>query len=228
MNDILDSIYAALKPHFHLGWNLFLALVPLVLALGLFRHRERRGLLWWPLFFVFVAFLPNAAYTLTDIIHFVEEVRGTHPVLPTWTVIYLVIPKYALFMFVGFQCHVISLMRVGSYLRWLGHKSWVPVAELALNFLCAIGVFWGRYLRVNSWEIVTQPQRLASTLIHGMSDELSFARIGWYFIVITLFYWLTKTVNLAVWEYWQKRRLDMRFPHKIRFWAKPRNRNRDL
>ncbi len=33
-----DWIHLALRPHFHLGWNLFLALVPLALAWWLFRH----------------------------------------------------------------------------------------------------------------------------------------------------------------------------------------------
>ncbi len=186
---------------------MFLALVPLALALWLFRRTERRGLLWWPLLLVFVAFLPNAAYTLTDVIHLIEEIRA-QPLLPIWSVVYIVLPKYALFMFVGFQCHVISLMRLGDYLRWLGHKNWVLPAELLLNFLCAIGVYWGRYLRFNSWDLVTDPQKIAGYIVHEMVSQFSALTILRYFVAISAFYFAVKLINLALWEYWQRRRQE--------------------
>ncbi len=94
-----DWIHLALQPHFHLSWNLFLALAPLGLAWWLFRRTERRGWLWWPLLVAFILFLPNAAYTLTDIIHFIDEVRYSEPQLPEWSVAYIVIPKYTLLRF---------------------------------------------------------------------------------------------------------------------------------
>src|SRR4051794_33903290 len=143
---MIDWIRAALQPQFHLGWNLFLALVPLILALWLFRRIDRRSWFWWPAFVAFIVFLPNAAYTLTDIIHFVTEVRQSDN-FPTWSVVYVIIPKYAIFMFLGFQSHVLSLILFGRYLRWVAHKSWVFPAEITANFLCAVGMYWGRYLR---------------------------------------------------------------------------------
>jgi hypothetical protein len=118
---------------------------------------------------VFIAFLPNAAYTLSDIIHFVEEVKS-QPTLPVWSVVYVIIPKYAVFMFLGFQSHVVSLILAGNYLRWIGHNRWVLPAELLLNFLCAVGVYWGRYLRFNSWEIVSNPFRPVALDPHWLTE----------------------------------------------------------
>jgi uncharacterized membrane protein len=188
-----------------LGWNLFLALAPLGLALYLFRPAGRRGLLWWPLLVLFIAFLPNAAYTLTDIIHFVEEVRAKE--LETWGVVYIVIPKYALFIFLGFQAHVLSLIRVGSYLRWIGAKSWIVAAEMSLNLLCAIGVYWGRYLRLNSWNLFTKPQRIADQLISDLADQWGLGIIAWYFILISVLYYAFKIVDLALYAYFQRQHL---------------------
>jgi len=199
-----DWIRLALYPHFHLAWNLFLALVPLVLALWLFREKQRPGWLWWPVFVVFVVFLPNAAYTLTDIIHFIDEVRNNDPLLPEWTVVYVVVPKYAAFWFIGIQSHTISLILLVRFLRWEGRSSWVVWDELALNFLCAIGVFWGRYLRLNSWDIVTHPQQVAEKALANLTSRFSIEHIAWYFITITAAYYLFKFVNLAVWEYWRQ------------------------
>ncbi|HZZ29085.1 MAG TPA: DUF1361 domain-containing protein [Pirellulales bacterium] len=210
---MMDWIYLALRPHFHLGWNLFLALVPLGLALWLFRRTQQRGWLWWPLFVAFILFLPNAAYTLTDIIHFIDEVRDEETKLPEWSVAYIVIPKYALFIFLGFQAHVISLILVGNYLRWRHHRKWVVFEELALNFLCAIGVFWGRYLRLNTWDIVTKPQRLAHQAIQSfIADHYGALMVLRYFVIISVLYYFVKFVDLAVWEFVQHRRKPLFAP----------------
>jgi uncharacterized membrane protein len=209
---MIEWINRALHPQFHLAWNLFLAVVPLVLSYGLFRLRAHRWWLWWPGLAAFVAFLPNAAYTLTDVIHFVDEVRDNNPLLPEWSVVYVVIPKYALFMMVGFQCHTISLIRLGRYLAWIGRRIWVFPAELVLNFLCAIGVYWGRYLRFNSWEIVTRPQRIADQVVRSLSSEFSGKHIVIYFVVITAMYFAVKLIDMAVWDYWQRRHHRLYFP----------------
>jgi uncharacterized membrane protein len=207
MNPLIESIRDALRPHFHIGWNLFLALVPLALSVWLFRRTERRGWLWWPVFFVFVLFLPNASYTLTDIIHFIEEVRAQPP-LPTWSIVYFVIPKYAVFFFIGFQCHVISLLRMDRYLTWIGRRHWIFPAEILMNALCSVGVYWGRYIRLNSWDIFGRPQELANQVIEKMfNDEYALAIVAVYFIVLSFLYYVMKVVNVAVWQYFQQRRL---------------------
>jgi uncharacterized membrane protein len=205
---MIDWIDLALRPQFHLGWNLFLALVPLVLALWLFRQTAPRSWLWWPLLLLFIVFLPNAAYTLTDVIHFIEEVRYDQPRLPEWTIAYVVIPKYALFFFLGFQSHAISLIRVGNYLHWVHRKAWVIPVELALNFLCAVGIFWGRYLRLNSWHIVTKPQRVAHQVIESfLADNFGVQMVIRYFVIITVLYYVVKLIDLAVWEFVHRRRM---------------------
>jgi uncharacterized membrane protein len=205
---MIDWIHLALRPQFHLGWNLFLALVPLALACWIFRRTPRRGWLWWPLLVVFIIFLPNAAYVLTDIIHFIDEVRYSEPQLPEWSVAYVVIPKYVLFIFVGFQSHVISLILMGDYMRWIHRKHWVIPAEFGLNFLCSVGVFWGRYLRLNSWDIVTKPQRLGHRAIESLvANNFGIVMILRYFIIITALYYVLKVIDLAVWEYIRQRRL---------------------
>jgi uncharacterized membrane protein len=203
---MIDWIRLALDTQFHLAWNQFLALVPLGLSLWLFYRGPHRRWIWWPGFLVFVAFLPNAAYTLTDVIHFVEEVRDSNPLLPEWSVVYIIIPKYLLFMFLGFQCHTISLVRLGRYMAWHGLRPWILPVELLLNFLCAVGMYWGRYLRFNSWDIVTRPQHIADHLVRSVTDEFSSRHILIYFAVITVAYYVLKVIDLAVWDYWRHRR----------------------
>src|SRR4029077_10976112 len=67
-----------------MGVNPVLALVPLGLAALLFRRSMNRSPLWWLGVVAFVAFLPNAPYVLTDVIHLQGALRAaTTPRLTT-------------------------------------------------------------------------------------------------------------------------------------------------
>ncbi len=57
-----------------ISWNLFLAFIPMVLSFWLFRRSTRPTPPWWIIFLVYAAFLPNAPYLLTDIIHTIQAV----------------------------------------------------------------------------------------------------------------------------------------------------------
>ena len=82
-----------------------------------------------------------------------------------------------------------------------------------MNFLCSIGIYWGRYIRLNSWDILTKPEVIAQhTLETVFNNEFAHTVIGVYFVVITAMYFLLKAVDLAVWEYWHRHRLAGRFP----------------
>ena len=85
---------------------------------------------------------------------------------------------------------------------------WIVPAELLLNFLCAIGMYWGRYLRLNSWEIVTGPQRIANQVLSSLTDEFSARHIVVYFAAISAIYYIVKLIDLAVCEYWWRRPLS--------------------
>jgi uncharacterized membrane protein len=138
-----------------MGWNLFLALVPLVLARALFGHRERRR---WVLVTggaVFVAFLPNAPYVLTDVLHLPAELSHAHG--NGWLAAALV-GQYLVLFAVGFAAYVLSLVRLE---RWLADhgvsRRAVLGVDLSLHALCAVGIVLGRVFRFNSWDLVTNP-----------------------------------------------------------------------
>lgn len=138
-----------------MGWNLFLALVPLALARFLFGHRERPR---WALITggaVFVAFLPNAPYVLTDVLHLPRELaiaHGNH-----WLAAALV-GQYLCLFATGFAAYVLSLVR---FERWLADRGVsrenVLLVDLSLHALCAVGIVLGRVFRFNSWDLVTNP-----------------------------------------------------------------------
>lgn len=193
---VLSNIWQALHNSMPwMVWNLFLALIPLGLSIWLFRQASTRSSIWWVGVFVCIAFLPNAPYVLTDLIHLVHELRNEPSLLISTLV---VIPKYLLFVFIGFEAYVLSLINAGHYLRQQGLRGSIVQAELALHGLSAIGVYLGRVERFNSWDLVTHPKHVIRSVAENLLDHrpLLFMIIG--FVVITGLYWVLKQVTLAV------------------------------
>jgi uncharacterized membrane protein len=159
-----ETVYGVMSDHGRwMVWNTILAVVPLALAFTLFRPDRRRTIGWWTGVAVFVAFLPNAPYVLSDVIHFFDDVRastGNHNL----RVAFGIAPVYVGFMTIGFGAYVISLQRVRQYVsEALGPRA-ATLAVFSLHGLSSIGLFLGRFWRFNSWDIVTAPDSLAYRL----------------------------------------------------------------
>lgn len=201
-----------------MGWNLFLAFIPLYLSFYLFRDPEagpgwlptidryvpqpmRQGV-WWLLLLIFIAFLPNAPYILTDVIHLNRFIFAYNSL---WVTGFIIAPLFLLFVSTGFLAYVLSVINVGYYLHKQGKGRWIPAIEITLHLLSAIGVFVGRFPRLNSWYFVTQPERVVNTMTDTLSSSTDIFGILVGFIVITLLYLPTKEVVLALAAYRKKR-----------------------
>ena len=134
-----------------LGWNLILAWVPLLAVLPLAALRGpslRDRLLALPFLGVWLAFLPNAPYLLTDVQHLAERAP-----VPLWCDAVLL---------GAFAVAGLTLTAASVYASWraiaqvytpfLAHASLVAVGPLV-----GLGMYLGRFLRWNSWDLVTRP-----------------------------------------------------------------------
>lgn len=180
-------------------WNLFLAFIPLGLSFWLFRRGRSRSFVWWLGFVVFLAFLPNASYILTDVIHLINDIRDVDSV---WVVTLIVFPLHLLFILSGFESYVLSLINLGYYLQRLGLNKLILAVELFIHALCAIGIFLGRFFRYNTWDLITQPDALVNTVVDRLIGKIPLAIVFITFIIITILYWLFKQVTIAV--LWQR------------------------
>lgn len=135
-------------------WNLFLAAVPAALAVVLFRDGRRPTAGWWALLATFVAFLPNAPYVITDVIHLPGHVRA----VDTRIGLVAVLAAYGTFFVAGLGCYAFALARAD---RWLRQRGWSTARrvgiEVAVHGACAVGVFLGRVFRFNSWDLAARP-----------------------------------------------------------------------
>ncbi|KYC39499.1 hypothetical protein WA1_32825 [Scytonema hofmannii PCC 7110] len=175
-------------------WNLFLAFIPLALSVWLFRVKRGRSWVWWLGFLVFFAFLPNAPYLLTDVIHLIDDVRTIQSI---WMITLVLIPLYLLVILAGFEAYVISLINLGYYLHRIGKSQWILGVEMATHALCAIGVYWGRFLRFNSWDFVTQLDTVLTKGIEEILGKQPLVIIAITFGVLAVLHWIMKRVTLG-------------------------------
>jgi uncharacterized membrane protein len=197
MESILTNAFGAFNKYSGwIVWNLFLAFIPLALSFWLFhRSSKRRSLLWWLGFIVFIAFLPNAAYLLTDIIHLIEAIRAGYSI---WITTLIFIPLHLFAILIGWEAYVISIINQSRYLEKKGAGNFVLASEIATHAICAVGIYLGRFLRFNSWDFVTQPQVILTSTINNLTDKKPFLVVVITFIVLTVFYWITKQITLGL------------------------------
>ena len=167
--------------------NLLLAAVPFVLAVCLFAPRRTKTVGWWVGVGAFVAFLPNAPYVLTDVIHLA---RDAHRATSDLQVLGLLV-QYGLLVAVGlaFYGGCLAVLRRRLLADGLGRWRWP--AEIGLHAVCSVGIFLGRFFRLNSWDLVVRPGSVLRYV--GVPRVGTVAIIGFTFCVL-----LTATVALRV------------------------------
>ena len=139
-------------------WNTFLAIIPFLCSRKLI-SQNRLGLKSILLIGGWLLFFPNAPYLITDLFHF--KVRtGT----PAWFDMILVTSA----SWNGLALGIISLLQVEKFLNGHFKEARVRFISYAFILLCGYGIYLGRFLRFNSWDIVTKPVPLFSSVYHSI------------------------------------------------------------
>lgn len=179
-----------------IAWNLFLAFIPLALSFWLFRRKSlSRSVGWWIGFLVFIAFLPNAPYLLTDIIHLIEAIRDDYSV---WIITLVLLPPHIIAILAGFEAYVVSLINLGHYLKRQGVGKYVLWMELITHALSAVGIYLGRFPRFNSWDLVTRPDDVVIIAIDNLTSKRPVLVMAVTFVILTVLYWVMKQVTLGL------------------------------
>lgn len=190
-------------------WWTVLVLISLTLSFSLFRRKKSsRTVLWWLGLVAFIAFLPNAPYVLTDIIHLI---RGTSSGgLRVWVVALVFVPIHAIAILIGFEAYVLSLINQAYYLKQRGNGRYILPTELLIHALSAIGIYLGRFVRLNSWDLATDPTSVFSIALNTLASKRPAAVVLVTFIILTVLYWVMKqiTLGLKLRAYYSKRGID--------------------
>ena len=169
-------------------WNLFLAWIPFIIAYFTYTVLINRKWIYVVIpvaAFFWLIFFPNAPYILTDFQHLAGEWRG----VPVWYDVMLLI----WFAFTGLLLGMVSLFLMQEIIRrefgrWVG---WAFVA--VVTGLSSAGIYMGRFLRWNSWDILQNPAGLAMYTFERMLDP-SLQAIGFTTLFATFFLFLYITL----------------------------------
>lgn len=170
-----------------LTWNLFLAFFPLGVVLVLRDLRMAGFMNRWLMaagLTVWLAFLPNAPYIITDLFH----IRNLEAPLLWFDTITLF-----LFAQTGLLAGLYSTVIVHRMLRPLTGGWFAWVLMLASQLLAGFGIYLGRFGRWNSWNVLTKPFALIDALTNVLQDHLSLKlTLAYGFVLAVLyvaFYW---------------------------------------
>lgn len=150
-----------------LVWNLFLAWLPLVFSLLAFEKYQTAPSGNWHflgLAGVWLLFFPNAPYIFTDLIHL------TSRFYPHFWVDLMLILLCAL---TGLVLGFVSLYLMQAVVtRMIGRTAgWLFIASVAC--LSGIGIYVGRFLRFNSWDVIFKPVELYRGIGNWVADPLA-------------------------------------------------------
>lgn len=170
----------------YLLWNLFLAWLPLVFAAILVRLLPHRAWLSaWPitLSVLWLSFLPNSFYMVSDYIHLQEIQRAD---------ILFDVVMFTSFIFVGLAVGFTSLLLVH---RELARRFSPKVTTRSVAFillLCSYAIFLGRNLRWNTWDVILNPAGLlfdvSDRFIHPGSHPQMFLTTAAFFVLLSTLY----------------------------------------
>ncbi len=171
-----------------------IAIVLIVVSIAIDRRSQSqtgssRSIFWWFGVLLFITILPNAPYVLTDIIHFYDAVRAISSV---WKITLAIVPTYILFIGIGWFSYVFSLVNIREYMSKNQLEAYITVTEFSLHLLCAIGIYIGRFIRFNSWNLVTQPQQFLQVLPGELLGKFPLVVILLTFLIITILYAIFK------------------------------------
>ena len=182
--------------YIYLLWNIVLAILPFIISsiLLLFATKGNfniflfivGGILW-------LLLIPNAPYIVTDLIHMHE--RQAMP---------LIYDSFLLFSsaLVGLILGMYSLSQINQIIKMKFNKFSSEVIIIAIILFTSFGVYLGRFLRFNSWDIFNSPM----SFINGVGNIFSqpnsitqaFVYTGLFFFFIYMSYSAWRSANIKI------------------------------
>ena len=166
-------IYSGGYSFVFLVWNLFLAWIPFAMSAVFKKIRHSNKWKQAAIFSVWLIFFPNALYIVTDLMHLDMETN-----IPKWYDVVLLFTASVTGLIMAF----VSLLRIERLLSHYFSNAKVHAIMIGILFLSSFGVYLGRFLRWNSWDIISNPL----SLVYSIARRFLFP---WHYVqtwVVTL------------------------------------------
>lgn len=174
-------------------WNIFLAFVPYFISsllLAYSKEEKRNKFIFILGFILWILFIPNAPYIITDFIHL-----GVTKSVP------LIFDTLLLFSsaIIGLILFFHSLFHIEEIIKLKYSSKVTSIIMVVIMIFISFGVYLGRFLRFNSWDVFINPTSLVSNVWKIFSDGAMYADASFYtgllFLFLLMFYWAYKYSN---------------------------------
>lgn len=197
----LRTILSGSGEYAFLIWNIFLAWIPLGMAYAANSFSWNRKSLLFVMPFaamLWLLFFPNAPYILTDLKHL--GVPREH--IPIWFDVLLLL----WFSWTGLSLGIVSLFMMQDIVRREFGRitGWIFVGGVGV--LASLGIYIGRFLRWNSWDVIFNPkEKLIEFIYYSMNPSLQSITFISIFAALFIFIYVTiYTFGLLLQEQTQK------------------------
>jgi uncharacterized membrane protein len=192
---LIRVAYTGSYYYLFLLWNIFLAFIPFLISGIIVRHvlGNRGNLSMWIVFgggILWLLTFPNAPYLVTDVIHL-----GSSKLIPKWYDVILLFVTALVGMLFTFY----SLAHIEKALSTKYEKMKTGILLGLMIFVSSFGIYVGRFLRWNSWDVFTNPQELAldiwGVFVHPTMYKEAYAFTFTMLVFIGLSYYAWKAGN---------------------------------
>ncbi len=177
-------LYAQTLHKIFLIWNLFLAWVPILALLPL--TQKRHPLVKIILLSIWFVFLPNTLYTITDLQH----IGYSSNFILYWLDIFLLFGIAVLGTWLG----LVALEQAEKKLTFFYGRRIATTMRIVAITLIGFGIYLGRFPRLNSWYIVTDPLSVWRVIVESI-ERIFMSHYYFFFVCLfSVFYWILYTV----------------------------------
>jgi uncharacterized membrane protein len=177
-------------------WNLYLAWVPYILSVMMVlfaKHIKNIKLMKILMIFFgifWLLFYPNAPYIFSDFIHLINRsspIIRTHFLVSSKSLIWYDIIFNSAFAFLGHLLGLISIFLVHKTFSrvFIHHFGWAHIC--VAMYLGGFGISLGRFIRLNSWDIVFRPFHTMLEVVQYMFNlkVILFSLVFGFFIFLS-------------------------------------------
>ncbi len=172
----------------YLLWNLFLAWIPIFLSMRLvyiLRYKKWSSYEAMILSFIWLLFLPNSFYMISDYIHLQTA--------PSNDIVYYAV-AFTSIIYTAVVIGFISLRMIHKELEKRFRRIDVSIIASLIIGINSLAIYIGRDLRLSSWAILTNPGGLifdiSDRIIHVSDYPGIIATVGFFFILLSSIYFL--------------------------------------
>ena len=180
-------------------WNIILAIIPFFISYHLLQYSKRGknnilvyviGSILWLLF------LPNAPYLVTDIIHVGKSIG-----VPLW------LDSLTLFCsaWVGMLLAIHSLSFMEKLFREKFSKHFATFLIMISILLSSFGMYIGRFVRLSSWDLLVHPRGVFDNIYSAFYNPINYQEA--YAFILLFFSFIL--VSFYAWKFTQDKELKL-------------------